>query len=67
MKNENAKKVKFPENLELKGEVISRRITLTKLAKELKVSRLVISHTLNGHKKGVNIIPAIENYLKTEK
>lgn len=61
------KKVKFPENLKLKGEVISRGITITKLAQELNVSRLVVSDTLNGHKKGVNIIPAINQYLNETK
>lgn len=63
MKNNSAKKVRFPENLKLKGEIVMRGITITKLAEELNVSRLVVSDTLNGYKKGVNIIPAVTDYL----
>lgn len=55
--------VKFPENLIVKGKVIENRISITKLSEAIGVSRVSVNNTLNGHKKGVNIIPAIQQYL----
>lgn len=57
-------KVRFPDNLIIKGKVIEKRISITKMSEDLKVSRVAVTNTLNGHKKGINIIPAINEYLK---
>lgn len=57
------KKVKFPDNLSLKGRVVANRLTITWVAQQLGVSRVAVSDTLNGHKKGINIVPAVEELL----
>lgn len=64
MSEKEVKDVRFPDNLELKGRVVASGITITDLAEQLGVSRLVVSTTLNGHKKGINIVPAIEKVLE---
>lgn len=60
-------KVKFPDNLKVKGKVIENRISITQLSEEIGVSRVSVNNTLNGHKKGINIIPAIQKYLNNLK
>lgn len=54
------KKVKYPENLPLRGEVMASGWTITELAQEVGVSRLVMSQVLNGHYKGQNIVPKLK-------
>lgn len=55
--------VKYPENLPLKDKVKSSGKTVKFIAKELKISRRVLSDVINGNYKGGNIIPKLENYL----
>jgi len=57
------KKVKFPENLPLKTMLKESDRSVAYLVKKLKVSRTIISQTLNGHYKGINIVPKIKELL----
>jgi len=51
--------IRYPENLRLKHLIIKSGITIKHLANEIGVSREVLSNTVNGHYKGVNVIPAL--------
>lgn len=57
------KKVKYPENLPLRMEVFKAGRTITDLAKEIGISRLVLSQVVNGHYKGSNIVPQLKDIL----
>lgn len=57
------KKVKYPENLHLKVRVVEAGKTITDLAKEIGISRLVMSQVVNGHYKGINIVPRLKKIL----
>jgi len=54
-----AKKVKFPENLHLKEMVTESGRSVGYYAKKLSVSRVIVSNTINGHYKGINIVPKL--------
>jgi len=57
------KKVKFPENLHLKKQIEESGRSITYYAGKLKLSRLVVSNTVNGHYKGTNIVPRLKELL----
>lgn len=56
-------KVKYPENLPLKELQKSSGRSVRWLAKEIGVSSLTISKTINGHYKGINIVPKLQQLL----
>jgi DNA transposition AAA+ family ATPase len=58
------KKAKYPQNIEMKVSVIRSGLSITDLANKIGVSRQVLSNTLNGHYKGVNILRLIEEEIK---
>ena len=60
----NTKKQLFPENLELKARMVKSGITQGELSKRMGVSRQAINEVLNGHRKGINLIPKINEELK---
>lgn len=51
---------KYPENKYLAHEVFKSDLTTSELAKKVGCSRKIISEIINGHYKGVNIIPRIK-------
>lgn len=53
------KKVKFPENLLLKKQLKETGRSLTWYAEKLGISFQAVSTTVNGHKKGINIVPKL--------
>lgn len=53
------KKIKYPENLYLRLEVFKDKRTQQEIADAIKVSRKVLSDTINGKYKGTNIIPKL--------
>ena len=55
---------RYPENISVKSQVVKQGLSQTKIAAELGLSREIVSMTLNGHHKGVNIIPRIKDLLK---
>lgn len=57
------KEPKYPENLFLKLEVFKSGRTVTELAESIGLSRLVVSQTINGHYKGINVVPALKKEL----
>ena len=57
------KRVRYPENLKLKLEVVKSGRSITDLAKDIGVSRLVLSQTVNGHYKGANVVPLLKQEL----
>lgn len=61
------KNIKYPGNIRLKGLIAVSEFTIDELAKKLNISRQVLSNTINGHYKGVNIVPRIEEILKVSK
>jgi len=61
------KNIKYPENIRLKGLIAVSDFTIDELAKKLNISRQVLSNTINGHYKGINIVPRIEEILKVSK
>ena len=48
----------------MKVSVIRSGLSITDLANKIGVSRQVLSNTLNGHYKGVNILRLIEEEIK---
>lgn len=60
---EDFKKVKYPENIQLKGLIAVSGRTITELAKAIGVSRQVLNITVNGHYKGSNIVPRLKQEL----
>jgi plasmid maintenance system antidote protein VapI len=63
MKHKKKVELKFPENLLVKEEIIQKGIKQTHIAKKLGVSNIIINRTLNGHHKGINLIPAIKGVI----
>lgn len=57
------KNVKYPENLYLRLEVFKDQRTIQEIADKIGVSRKVISDTINGKYKGLNIVPALRKEL----
>jgi DNA transposition AAA+ family ATPase len=57
-------KPKYPENLRLKQMQLDSGKTVKHIAKVIGVSARVVSQTIHGHYKGVNIVPLIEKELK---
>lgn len=57
------KKVKYPENLTLKAKQVESGLTVKHLAKKLGISSVVLSNTINGHYKGINIVPKLQELL----
>lgn len=59
--------IKYPENRYLKVELVKAGKTVTEVAQAIGVSRGVVSLTVNGHYKGVNIVPKLKKELGIEK
>ena len=57
------KNVRYPENKHLKIEVVKSERTITELAEKIGSSRVVLSNTVNGNYKGINIVPALKKEL----
>lgn len=57
------KKVKYPENLPLKELQTASGRSVRWLSKQIGVSSLIISKTINGHYKGINIVPRLHELL----
>lgn len=53
------KKVKYPDNLSLKGLVVASGRTIAWYAAQIGVDRQTVSQTVNGHYKGTNIVPRL--------
>lgn len=53
------KKVKFPENLYLKEKQLDSGMSVRHLAKKIGISSVVVSNTIHGHYKGINIVPKL--------
>ena len=61
---DNARKnVKYPENLPLKVEVVKSGRTIKELAEKIGYSRIILQQTVNGHYKGVNVVPRLKEEL----
>ena len=60
------KKVKYPENLPLKQMVLDSGRSVRHLAKKIGVSTGVLSQTIHGHYKGINIVPRLKRELGIE-
>lgn len=60
------KEVRYPENKYLAVEVYKAGISQKALAKKVGCSRKTLNETINGHYKGVNIIPKIKQELGIE-
>ena len=58
-----AKKPKYPENVRLKQMQLESGKSVKFIAKKIGVSVKVVSETIHGHYKGVNIVPLIEKEL----
>jgi hypothetical protein len=59
MSNKKKKKVRYPDNLALKEQLKDTGRSIGWYAKKLDLSREVISKTINGHYKGINIVPKL--------
>ena len=57
------KKARYPENLSYKLEIVKARRTIKEVAQKIGVSREVLTNTVNGHYKGVEIIKKLKNEL----
>jgi DNA transposition AAA+ family ATPase len=57
------KQVKFPENLKLKEAIKAADRSVKGVAKSIGYNRCDVSNTINGHKKGIYIVPAIKKEL----
>ncbi len=57
------KEVKYPENLYLRFEIFKSGRQSQELAQKIGVSRLIISRTINGHYKGINVVPKLKQEL----
>jgi DNA-binding XRE family transcriptional regulator len=57
------KKVRYPENIYLKGLVAVSGRTIKELASKIGVSRHCLNLTVNGHYKGSNVVPALKKEL----
>lgn len=57
------KKVKYPENLALKLEVVKSGRTITELAEAIGYARVIVQQTVNGHYKGVNVVAKLKDEL----
>jgi predicted DNA-binding protein (UPF0251 family) len=53
------KEPKYPENKYLSLEVFKSELTQEEIASRIRCSRRVLNETINGHYKGVNIIPRL--------
>ena len=56
--------VKYPDNLYLRDLIRASGQSVKYVAVKINVSRQTVSNTINGHYKGENIVPLIENHLK---
>lgn len=54
------KNARYPENIRLKGLVAISGRTIKELAQAIGVSRHCLNQTVNGHYKGVNVVPRLE-------
>lgn len=54
---------KYPENLPLKDAVNASGIKVKHLAKQIGVSTVILSNTINGNYKGTNVVPLIKKKL----
>lgn len=59
----NKKEPLYPDNLILKQRILKSGRSITYYAKQLGVSVVVLNSTVNGHYKGGNIIPKLEQVL----
>lgn len=51
---------KYPENLYLKEAVTASGLKVKFLAEKIGVSTVVLSQVINGHYKGMNIVPKLK-------
>lgn len=61
--NQKQQEVRYPENRYLKVELVKAGRSATEIAKAIGVTRGIVSLTINGHYKGINVIPAIKKEL----
>lgn len=54
------KEAKYPENKYLALEVFKSDLTQKQIADRIGCSRKVLNEIINGHYKGVNIIPKLK-------
>jgi DNA transposition AAA+ family ATPase len=57
--SQEEEKIKYPQNIPLKGLVAVSGRTVKDLAEKIGVSRRTLSLTVNGHYKGDNVIPKL--------
>ncbi|MFC3199055.1 hypothetical protein ACFOET_15630 [Parapedobacter deserti] len=57
------KKARYPQNLSLKLEIVKSRRTIKEIAEKIGVSREVLTNTVNGHYKGVEVIKKLKSEL----
>lgn len=56
----NKEVIQYPDNLVIKVAIVAKGISLTHVAKQLKVSRVYLSRVLNGKDKGGQIIDSLK-------
>ncbi|WP_097133701.1 hypothetical protein [Pedobacter xixiisoli] len=61
-----AKEIRYPENLPLRFEVFKSGRKMKELAKAIGISRELLSYTINGHYKGINVVPKLKKELGIE-
>lgn len=61
--SQKQQEIRYPENRYLKVELVKAGKSATEIAKAIGVSRGVVSLTINGHYKGINVVPAIKKEL----
>jgi antitoxin component HigA of HigAB toxin-antitoxin module len=56
-------RIRYPDNLYLRLEVFKSGRKMKDIADSIGVSRELLSNTINGHYKGVNVIPKLKKEL----
>ncbi|WP_339876967.1 hypothetical protein [uncultured Algoriphagus sp.] len=59
------KEPRYPENKYLSIEVFKSEMTQEQIAELIGCSRKTLNETINGHYKGVNIIPKLKAVLES--
>lgn len=57
------KKPRYPDNLLFKLEIVKSRRTIKEIAAKIGISREVLTNTVNGHYKGVEVIKKLKSEL----
>lgn len=63
MRNKSIERVRYPENLHLKVEIVKARRNIGEVADAIGISRELLSRTVNGHYKGINVVPILKKEL----